>query len=136
MTTKTRRYRILSTEGLAPGESPGVINDNIEAVEWRDDLDRPHRVGSPAIKYLNGSYGYYINGAPHREDGPALKNKNGCFYYVNGLIHNDSGPAVILERGQEYFALNGIYLEPEEWLNALPEEARVKYLFDLNHKTL
>ena len=55
----------------------------------------PHRTDGPAVEYANGSYEYLIEGQFHREGGPAI-DYIGDFqsYYINGKLHRTDGPAI------------------------------------------
>ena len=45
--------------------------------------------------WANGTKFWYLNGKPHREDGPAVEYANGDkFWYLNGKRHREDGPAV------------------------------------------
>jgi len=44
--------------------------------------------------YFNGSKHWYLNGAPHRLDGPAIEYINGSkLWYINSKRHRIDGPA-------------------------------------------
>ena len=34
---------------------------------------KPHREDGPAVEYADGTKKWYLNGKPHREDGPAIE---------------------------------------------------------------
>ena len=60
------------------------------------------------IEYRN------IDGLYHREDGPALEYKDGCFkvWYINGNTHRDGGPAKIWSNGdKEWFQHGKVHRE-------------------------
>jgi hypothetical protein len=43
-----------------------------------------HREDGPAVKYSDGTKGWYLNGNLHREDGPAIEKANGYkSWYLN-----------------------------------------------------
>ena len=47
------------------------------------------------IVCANGSREWYLNGEPHREDGPAVERPDGTReWYLNGKRHREDGPAV------------------------------------------
>ena len=46
---------------------------------------KPHRVDGPAIEFYNGSKYWHLNGKLHREDGPAIERADGSkYWYVDG----------------------------------------------------
>jgi len=53
---------------------------------WHNKNGELHRIGGPAIEYLDGSAFYYVNGLLHNEEGPAIKYASGSeFYYIKGV---------------------------------------------------
>jgi hypothetical protein len=47
-----------------------------------------HRVGAPAVEFVNGTKYWYQNGELHREDGPAIEHADGDeTWYLNGVIY-------------------------------------------------
>ena len=51
---------------------------------------------------------WYLNGEPHRVDGPAVINSNGYqAWYLNGERHRTDGPAVIRPDGSQEWWVNG-----------------------------
>ena len=51
---------------------------------------------------------WFLNGEPHREDGPAVIWADGTkSWYLNGKLHREDGPAVIRADGTKYWYLNG-----------------------------
>jgi hypothetical protein len=42
-----------------------------------------------------GTKRWFLNGKPHREDGPAIEYPDGSkFWYLNGKYHREDGPAI------------------------------------------
>jgi hypothetical protein len=42
-----------------------------------------------------GGEEWYVNEKLHREDGPAIEERNGDkYWYINGRIHRKDGPAI------------------------------------------
>jgi len=55
----------------------------------------------------NGTKAWYLNGEPHREDGPAIELADGYkAWYLNGKLHRENGPAIEWVGTKEWF-LNG-----------------------------
>jgi hypothetical protein len=52
-------------------------------------------------------------------------------YCIKGTskLHREDGPAVIYDDGLLEWWLNGKYYDKEEWLEALPEDKRLKALY-------
>lgn len=86
-----------------------------------------HRKDGPAIKYVNGSTVWYLNGEFHRTDGPAIEYvgkqilADNCLiesdpkfekaiaknqWWVNGKIHREDGPAIEYMNGTKHWYLN------------------------------
>lgn len=58
--------------------------------------------------YEDGVKEWYLNGKPHREDGPAIEHKNGSKeWYINGKRHREDGPAIEDSDGTKEWWLNG-----------------------------
>ncbi len=54
-------------------------------IVWLDNKGRFHKIGGPAIEYVNGSREYYHHGLRHNLDGPAVIHSDGYKeYWVNG----------------------------------------------------
>ena len=75
-----------------------------------------HREDGSAVEFEDGSYHYYVNGAHHRLDGPAIYDAaTGINRYChNGLRHRLDGPAVIwdaMKSGMWY--INGKHVDKE-----------------------
>ena len=57
--------------------------------------------------YGNCKY-WYLNGKPHREDGPAIEANNGHKeWWLNGKLHREDGPAAEYANGDKFWFLNG-----------------------------
>ena len=74
-------------------------------IEYRNAQGELHNSTQPA--YYNSKTGltkWYLNGQLHREDGPAIIDKDGNqYWYLNGKKHRINGPAVILANGTRYW---------------------------------
>ncbi len=56
----------------------------------------------------NGTKRWYLNGKPHREDGPAVEYPTGTKkWYLNGKLHREDGPAIEYAIGDKWWYLNG-----------------------------
>jgi hypothetical protein len=59
--------------------------------------------------YESGRTIWYKDGEIHRDDGPAIKEKNGDeFWYSKGKIHRDDGPAIVLSEGSKFWMKEGL----------------------------
>jgi hypothetical protein len=59
----------------------------------------PHREDGPACEWADGTKLWYLNGKYHREDGPAIEHVNGGKeWYLNGKLHREDGPALVFKR--------------------------------------
>lgn len=64
--------------------------------------------GYEYTKYSEGTEYWFLNGHPHREDGPAIKESNGYeAWYLNGKRHCADGPAVKYKGGTVEYWLEG-----------------------------
>lgn len=68
---------------------------NFQAYVWENSKGQLHREDGPALENdKEGRKEYYINGIPHRSDGPSHVWGDVVRYYVNGKLHRTDGPAV------------------------------------------
>jgi hypothetical protein len=57
---------------------------------WRNEKDKPHRIGGPAVEWCNCTKGWFVNGELHRIDGPAIEWNNGTKeWYINGSYYTE-----------------------------------------------
>jgi hypothetical protein len=67
---------------------PGIAIDEHGSLFYyrvnSDNFCELHREGGPAIEYANGGTAWYIDGHPHRLDGPAVEVESYCDWYFNG----------------------------------------------------
>jgi len=86
--------------------------------EWRVD-GKLHREDGPAIKYRNGAESWYKDGILHRKNGPALtyNNDDDKEWYYDGKLHREDGPAVEYNDMRVfYWYLDGVqYVNEKEW---------------------
>jgi hypothetical protein len=65
--------------------------------------------------YPSGTKRWYLNGQPHREDGPAVEWPSGSKeWYLNGQLHRKDGPAIEWSDGYKSWYLNGEHFTEEE----------------------
>ena len=84
--------------------------------EYRNKLGQLHREDGPAVKYKDGHKEWYINDKLHREDGPAIEWSSGVKeWYINGLRHRTDGPAIEYSDGSKLWYLNDIKYSEEEY---------------------
>jgi hypothetical protein len=75
-----------------------------------------HREDGPAVEYTNGTKYWFLNGKCHRENGPAVELSNGSkFWYINGKRHRENGPAVEYSNGNKSWYLNGENLTEDQF---------------------
>jgi hypothetical protein len=68
--------------------SPKCITDHHGNKRWYNRVGQLHRLGGPAIVHVDGAKFWYINGARHRLDGPAVEIGRYAGYrewWVNGI---------------------------------------------------
>jgi hypothetical protein len=102
-----------------------IERDGVKAEEWKLD-GLLHREDGPAFRRSDGSYGYYINGQPHRVNGVAIRwgKDNIDFYYQNGQLHNEKGYAVNYADGTGCYYIHGKAVTQRDFLLAtLPPKA-------------
>jgi len=84
--------------------SPAVISNEVEGW-WENGL--PHKDGGPAIKYKNGGYEYWRNGLLDNGSGSAVYRKidddgiETTEYWAKGKLHRVGGPAIIINDNGE-----------------------------------
>ena len=77
---------------------------------------KPHREDGPAYEGSNGNKAWYLNGKRHREDGPAIEYASGTKeWYLNGKLHREDGPAIERADGTKQWYLNGKKLTEQEF---------------------
>ena len=75
----------------------------------------PHREDGPAIEGANGFKSWWLNGKRHREDGPAVEWAYGTkFWYLNDQLHREDGPAIEWTNGSKSWWLKGNHVTEEE----------------------
>ena len=71
------------------GRDDTLIISPTHIEEWFNNDDQHHRIGGPASISSNGMKGWFVNGKPHRLDGPAFEMLSGCVdckeYWVDGI---------------------------------------------------
>jgi hypothetical protein len=76
-----------------------------------------------------GNKRWILNGAWHREDGPAAEYVDGDkYWYLNNNLHRVDGPAIEQQNGNNHWFLNDISYTFDEWLEAnnfISEEEKV-----------
>ena len=82
---------------------------------WRLPNGDLHREDGPAVIYITGTKGWFIDGQLNRTDGPAVEYFNGDKeWYINDLLHRQDGPAVEYKNGdKKWFVYNEQYTEEE-----------------------
>ena len=83
---------------------------------WKKELDKPicttDAQGTKVWKNKQGQY--------HREDGPAVEQKNGIkSWWINGKRHREDGPALERPDGTKEWWLNDKFLTKTEWKKEL-----------------
>src|ERR1700691_3402437 len=99
-----------------------------------DSKDLPENY-TGIIEYPNGTLGYYLNGLPHRDDGPAFIYPDGrMYYYLNGKIHREDRPAVIWYDGKVRYFINdkNITKKVNDWI----KENNIPEIWNNSHKIL
>jgi hypothetical protein len=105
------------------------INDEY-ALHWFDDNGVYHRDDGPALIQKNGTEAWYVHGELHRIGGPAvsLPEDNIQQWYIHGIIHRTDGPAIISPTGNEYY-LNGEIIDISGDFNSPEFQAKWKRIF-------
>ena len=66
-----------------------------------------HREDGPAVIYPDGRQVWHRHGRPHRIGGPAILNGESERWYENGQQHRLDGPAVTLHNGERLWFVRG-----------------------------
>ena len=81
-----------------------LLNGNYDNYWFKDG--KLHREDGPAVE--NRDYkAWYLNGLLHREDGPAVEDDGRKIWYLNNLLHREDGPAIEEGDFKEWW-INGI----------------------------
>ena len=99
-----------------------------DALKYRVDVDmfgtrryynsdnQLHRMGGPAVEYVNGHVEWWQNGQHHRIDGPAIEWCGGTkIWYQYDIRHRTDGPAVEWASGFKEWYINGEELTEDEY---------------------
>ena len=85
--------------------------------EWKEFAGSEYDLMSHIWEYPNGSKYWYLNGEPHREDGPAIERSGGRKeWWLNGKRHREDGPAIEYPGGTREWLLNNEKLTEQEFL--------------------
>ncbi len=99
-------------------------------MEYRNESGQLHRTDGTAFEndFIKM---WYINGEPHRVDGPAVEYKDGHReWYLNGKLHREYGPAIEYRNGDKSWHLNNIKYSEEEYKQELIK-LKLKRLIEL-----
>jgi hypothetical protein len=80
----------------------GPVEDGCRTKRWYVNKVI-HRIGAPAIEYLDGDNEWRINGELHRDDGPAFTYGGRTVWYQHGLCHRVGGPAFVFPGTECWF---------------------------------
>lgn len=84
---------------------------------WKNESGELHRVGGPAVEYVDGTKEWYINNCLHRVDGPAVETFDGVrYWYFHGKFHRVDGPAIEYPDGTKQWWVDDRPLSEEEFL--------------------
>jgi hypothetical protein len=90
-----------------------------------------HREDGPAIEWADGGKEWWVNGKLHRVDGPAVEySSTSKAWYLAGKRHRIDGPAIEWANGKKEWFLNGEKMTKELWFEKLPEDSKMKALFN------
>ena len=74
---------------------------------YKPGTDILHRIGGPAVEYINGEKHWFQNDKFHRLDGPAIEWADGSkSWYQNNKLHRLDGPAYEGSDGDKYWYIN------------------------------
>lgn len=93
-------------------------------------------MNKPSIIDDYGNKYWFVNGAPHRDDGPASVMINGTeCWYNHGKLHRVDGPAVTYKMGGALLYIKNKKVTPKEYQHRLHLSnefmlmLRLKYIF-------
>ena len=106
-----RILKILNRKEI-PQNYTGIIEFANGSKEWYLN-GKPHRTDGPAKEFANGSKEWYLNGKFHRTDGPAVEHADGYkAWLLNGELHRTDGPAIEDADGYKEWWINGFEVNP------------------------
>ena len=113
-------------------KKPKLIIDEFETKCWYLN-GKLHREDGPAIKYKNGNKCWYLNGKRHRRNGPACEYANGNkFWFLNDKIHRIDGPAIEWANGSKSWYINGKEVKEENIISYnITEKQYIKFIINL-----
>ncbi len=60
----------------------------------------------------DGNISYFLNGVPHRLNGPAVIHNNGATYWFkDGVMHREDGPAVEVPGYKKEWWVEGLFVK-------------------------
>jgi hypothetical protein len=107
-------------------DGPSVVYFDGSRTEWWDDGKR-HRIGGPAAVCGFGKFkleAHFVDGRPHREDGPALSYGNDKLWCLNGHDIAFSIAELNKKKRRKLIATRTIDFRIDYW------NVRIKYLID------
>ena len=79
------------------------------------------------VKVYEDNTSWYLNGKRHRVGGPAMEWVDGSnMWYLNGKMHRVDGPAVEMANGSKEWCLNGVRVT--EWEVITPVKQPIKWV--------
>lgn len=83
------------------------------SITYYDNHGQLHRLGGPAIIYLDGDIEYWIHGNLHRIGAPAFMTPDGAeSWWLHGNCHRTDGPARTKDDGTQEWWINGYEVDP------------------------
>lgn len=80
----------------------------------------PHREDGPAKNYSNGDESWFLYGKEHREDGLAIIWEHYTAWWIDGKLHRLDCPAIEHSNGRKEWWISGVNFSEEEfnhWLS-------------------
>jgi len=93
----------------------------------------PHREDGPAVESPYGNKIWFLNGKLHREDGQAIELTDGTKeWWILNERHREDGPAVERGDGRKWWYINGRSLTKEEFNALRAGKSEAKYIIIKN----
>jgi hypothetical protein len=123
-----KRHR---TDGPARDLASGTKEWFIDGVQFTEALFKEKMKTTPIRSVSNGVIKYTLDGKYHRDNGPAVEDKDCKLWYKNGVLHRDGGPAIQYTNGEIQWVKNG-KIHREDGPAIISGERSYWYLDNLN----
>jgi|GEM_PF-4502930 len=119
---KNTKNEVVESFKTAAGKVEVIVNK--DGTEMRFLNGKLHGDKEPAVKFSNGSLGWYENGKLSRIGKPAFQSIDGDeIWAVEGVYHNANGPAIKIKGEQPKWYWKGVQIT-EKVFNTITQQKK------------